>query len=232
MLRLLPDSPVVVLTRAPIGIMSSFERGRLWERWAYGERYTQLAGTARSPRLRDFASLVPLDDPAAPVALGRLIALNALLLAESLSGTGRDVIVVSYEQHVGDRQAVLSGLAHHLGITLPSDTSQSTPGAVGHGVLDSTFVTTRGKDGLVAELDPGTADLVRSTVAATMTGARAFLNEKVTANAAEWLAGDDRYEVRQPTDHRRNREPRCLRGPFRQRPTSRLRAGRCGGTNW
>ncbi|MGW2552237.1 hypothetical protein [Streptomyces sp. NPDC001635] len=69
-LHLLPDSPIVVLTRAPIGIASSFERGGLWERWAYGQRYAQVAASARSPRWREFAPLVPLDDPAALVALG------------------------------------------------------------------------------------------------------------------------------------------------------------------
>ncbi|MEU9403124.1 SUMF1/EgtB/PvdO family nonheme iron enzyme [Streptomyces sp. NPDC048242] len=201
-LRLLPHSPVVVLTRAPIGVASSFEHGRLWERWAYGQRYTQVAVTARSPRRRDFASLVPLDDPAAPVALGRLIALNALLLAEALADSGRDVTVVPYEQHVGDRHAVLAGLAEHLGITLPSGAPPSTPGAV-RGVLDPTFVTTGGKNELVAELAPGTADLVRTHVATTVARARAFLDEQVTATAAEWLADDDRYDVRGPTTPRR-----------------------------
>jgi len=38
---MLPKSPVVVLIRAPIGIASSFARGRLWDRWRYGDRYAQ-----------------------------------------------------------------------------------------------------------------------------------------------------------------------------------------------
>ncbi|MFF3675941.1 hypothetical protein ACFYYS_18455 [Streptomyces sp. NPDC002120] len=212
-LSLLPHSPAVVLTRAPIGIASSFERGRLWDRWAYGQRYTQVAATAGSPRWRDFAQLVPLDEPAAPVALGRLIALNALLLAKALVASGRDGTVVPYEQHVSDRQAVLAALADHVGVALPSDTAQAAPRP--RGVLDPTFATTGRKDELVAEIDPTTADLVSSHVAATVAGAREFLDERVTKTVAAWLAGDDRYEVRNPPARRRAlARPQTSAGPL------------------
>lgn len=199
-LRLLPHSPVVVLSRAPIGIASSFERGRLWQRWAYGQRYAQVAASARSPRWRAFAPLVPLDDPAAPAAMGRLIALNALLLAGALAASGRDTTVVPYERHVSDRPAVLARLARQLDITLPSDAPSALP--CQNGVTDPTFVTTGGKDGLVAGVDSATADLV-SSHAATVARARQFLEPHVTATATEWLAGDDLYEVRKTTAVRR-----------------------------
>ncbi|MFE6549629.1 hypothetical protein ACFVHS_14720 [Streptomyces sp. NPDC057746] len=218
-LQLLPDSPIVVLTRAPIGIASSFERGGLWERWAYGQRYAQVAASARSPRWREFAPLVPLDDPAAPVALGRLIALNALLLAGAVAGAGRDVTVVSYERHVSDRPAVLAGLARSLGVTLPSD-AQTVPSQ--RDAVDATFATNQSKDELIAEVDPTTADLVKSNVAATMARASRFLEPHVTATAAEWLAGDDLYEVRKPVAPRR--KPARSLSPARPLPAPMYRS--------
>ncbi|MFE9132429.1 hypothetical protein ACFYOF_44710 [Streptomyces sp. NPDC007148] len=218
-LQLLPDSRIVVLTRAPIGIASSFERGGLWERWAYGQRYAQVAASARSPRWREFAPLVPLDDPAAPVALGRLIALNALLLAGAVAGAGRDVTVVSYERHVSDRPAVLAGLARSLGVTLPSD-AQTVPGQ--RDAVDATFATNQSKDELIAEVDPTTADLVKSNVAATMARASRFLEPHVTATAAEWLAGDDLYEVRKPVAPRR--KPARSLSPARPLPAPMYRS--------
>ncbi|MEU6467481.1 SUMF1/EgtB/PvdO family nonheme iron enzyme [Streptomyces sp. NPDC046976] len=198
-LRLLPHSPVVVLTRAPVGIASSFERGRLWARWAYGQRYAQVAATAASARWRDFAALVPLDDPAPPVALARLIALNSLLLAQALSTSGRAVAVVSYEQHVSDRNTVLSELADHLGVTLPVSDAPQAGSPTHRAAVDSTFVTTGGKGGLVAEISCDTADMVSSHVAAALERAGTFLDAGVTARAAGWLAGDDQYEVCAPT---------------------------------
>lgn len=59
-LGLLPWSPAIVLTRAPVGIASSFTRGGLWERWRYGDRYAQVSASARAPRWRaSFAALLP-----------------------------------------------------------------------------------------------------------------------------------------------------------------------------
>ncbi|WP_330457411.1 formylglycine-generating enzyme family protein [Streptomyces sp. NBC_00820] len=200
-LELLPHSPVVVLTRAPLGIASSFERGRLWNRWTYGARYTQVAATARSPRWQNFAPLVPLDDPAPPIALGRLIALNALLLARGLVDSGREFTVVPYEQHVDDRPAVLNSLSRHLGIMLPSEGPSPETGS--RAVVDSTFATTSGKTELVAEVDSTTANLVTSHAATTLAAARHVLEDRVTNTAAGWLAGDDRYELRAPSPRRR-----------------------------
>ncbi|RPK75989.1 hypothetical protein EES45_24155 [Streptomyces sp. ADI97-07] len=58
-LEMLPESPAVVLTRARIGMASSFARGRLWERWCYGDRDAQVAATARAPGWRTvFAPLL------------------------------------------------------------------------------------------------------------------------------------------------------------------------------
>lgn len=230
-LELLPHSPVVVLTRAPLGIASSFERGRLWNRWTYGARYTQVAATARSPRWQNFAPLVPLDDPAPPIALGRLIALNALLLARGLVDSGREFTVVPYEQHVDDRPAVLNSLSRHLGIMLPSEGPSPETGS--RAVVDSTFATTSGKTELVAEVDSTTANLVTSHAATTLAAARHVLEDRVTNTAAGWLAGDDRYELRAPSPAAgRPRGHRRRRGLCRGRPTNWWRTGCRGGTSW
>ncbi|WP_328965708.1 hypothetical protein [Streptomyces virginiae] len=169
-LGLLPDSPVLILTRAPVGIASSFARGGLWDRWHYGERYQQLARAARSSQWQDFAPLLPIDDPEPPVALGRLIAVNALLLAHALTpglgGCRRDCLVVPYENHVSDRAATLASVTRHLGLTLPASSPVRTAGRPAS--ADATFATTGHKDGLVAELDPRTAELVSHHAAATV----------------------------------------------------------------
>ncbi|MFE3601335.1 hypothetical protein [Streptomyces sp. NPDC059142] len=199
-LRLLPRSPVLVLTRAPLGIASSFARGRLWARWKYADRYAQVAATARSPRWREqFAPLLPQDDPEEPVALGRLIAVNALLLARSLAASGRYFHVVPYEQHVTDRAAVLDGLARHLRTVLPhaAPAAPAAPAAA-----DATFATSGHKDGLVADLAPRTAELVTAHAASTVSLAGELLEARVTATAADWLAGGDLYEVREPAARR------------------------------
>ncbi|MEV7869158.1 hypothetical protein AB0P17_24395 [Streptomyces sp. NPDC088124] len=208
--ELLPHSPVLVLTRAPVGIASSFARRGLWERWRYGERYAQVAATAHSPCWRgEFEPLLPQDDPEDAVALGRLVAVNALLLARALvgRGNGREYTVVSYEQHVDDRPAALTALASHLGIELPPGPVRPT-GPSATAAADATFATTEGKDRLVAVLAPRTAELVRNQVSETMTRAGQLLDAQVTETAAEWLSGDDLYELHEPA-----RRPARLRTP-------------------
>ncbi|WP_433916914.1 SUMF1/EgtB/PvdO family nonheme iron enzyme [Streptomyces sp. NBC_01744] len=199
-LGLLPHSPTLVLTRAPVGIASSFARGRLWERWHYGERYAQVAATARRPRWRDtFAPLLPQDEPEEPVALGRLIAVNALLLARGLARGDRPCAVISYEQHVTDRAATLDRLVRHLDIQL-SYSDRARPAGAPDAMVstDATFATDVHKTELVAELDLRTAELLSHHTAATLALAEQVLDAPVTAVAAEWLAGDDLYEVREP----------------------------------
>ncbi|MFI6688007.1 SUMF1/EgtB/PvdO family nonheme iron enzyme [Streptomyces sp. NPDC050485] len=212
-LGLLPRSPALVLTRAPLGIASSFTRGRLWERWHYGERYRQVAATARAPRWRgEFAGLLDLDDPHWATALGRLITVNALLLARALSGQGageRPHLVISYERRVAERTRTQTELARFLGITLPEAEAVARTG-VDAAVADTTFATTTDKDALVAELDATTAQLVTEAVTATLHRARRALDPAVTATAAPWLASDDLYEVHQPTS-RPSRHPRPVR---------------------
>jgi len=191
-LGLLPDSPALVLTRAPVGVASSFARGRLWARWHYAERYAQLAQVARAGRWQDFAPLLPLDDPAEPAGLGRLIATNALLLARALSEGDRAWAAVPYEQHVSDRADAWDRLARDLGIHLPPGQPVS-PGT--SAAADVTFATTGHKDQLLAELDRDVADQVSHHAIATVERAGAFLDTSVCTTARGWLAGDHLYEV-------------------------------------
>lgn len=193
-LALLPCSPVLVLTRAPVGVASSFARGRLWKRWSYGERYDQVAVTARSARWRDeFELLLPQDDPEEPVALGRLMAVNSLLLARALQE--RAHTIVSYEQHVKDPMGTLGRIADLLDVNLRA---KGQPRPTSPTVADSTFATNRPKNELIAGLNRRTAELVSKHANDTLGRAAQTLDPQVTATAAQWLAGDDLYELHEP----------------------------------
>lgn len=201
-LSLLPSSPALVLTRAPVGIASSFARGRLWTRWAYAGRYAQVAATARTTRWRDgFEPLLPQDDPDEPIALGRLIAVNALLLAHTLAR--REHTVVSYEQHVNGPVETMTRIAARLDIALPADEHPRSSHRGNGKPVDATFATTGQKSSLVAELDRHTAELVSESVHSVLSHARQILPAQVSATAAEWLAGDDLYELCEPASRRR-----------------------------
>ena len=88
LLALLPGAPVLVLSRSPLGVASSFTRSRLFARWGYGARYQQMIAMTRygSGCARRFSALVPDDDPPDLVALARLHVLNTVLLADALAG--------------------------------------------------------------------------------------------------------------------------------------------------
>ncbi|AVH55633.1 hypothetical protein C4B68_07395 [Streptomyces dengpaensis] len=199
-LGLLPQSPAIVLTRAPVGIASSFARGRLWDRWRYKDRYAQVSASARAPRWRAaFAGLLPADDPDPSTALGRLIAVNAVLLARALHDPGnsaRPCLVIPYERHVADREGTLADLAGFVDVTAP--VAEEPRSGRERAAVDATFATSGHKDGLVAELQSGEAALVSEAVAATLDQAGQVLDAQVARTAGEWLAGDDLYELRAP----------------------------------
>jgi hypothetical protein len=48
LLSLLPGAPVLVLSRCPLGVASSFIRGDLFRRWAYRSRYRQMVAMTRT----------------------------------------------------------------------------------------------------------------------------------------------------------------------------------------
>ncbi|MYX77584.1 SUMF1/EgtB/PvdO family nonheme iron enzyme [Streptomyces sp. SID3915] len=211
-LGMLPKSSAVVLTRAPIGIASSFARGRLWDRWRYSDRYGQVAATASAPRWRtSFAPLLPQDDPDPSTALGRLIAVNALLLARALydeTESSRPRLVIPYEQHVADPARTQRDLTRFLDIEMPEPGEAPQIAADALAAADTTFATIGRKDTLVAELSPGTAELVSTAVDKTIAQARRLLAPEAVQIVTHWLAGDDQYEVHDSTA-RLGRRPRA-----------------------
>lgn len=214
-LGMLPESPAVVLTRAPIGIASSFARGRLWDRWRYGDRYAQVAATARAPRWRTaFAPLLPQDDPDPATALGRLIVVNSLLLARALFDgdqlSRRPLLVIPYEQHVSDPARTEAALTQFLGIGMPEAADESPSAADATSATDTTFATIGRKDTLVAELSSGVVGLVSAAVEKAIAQARQQLAPEVTETVTKWLAGDSQYEVHEPVpqpSHRVRAQP-------------------------
>ncbi|MFF4178404.1 SUMF1/EgtB/PvdO family nonheme iron enzyme [Streptomyces sp. NPDC001750] len=165
--------------------------------------YEQVAATARAPRWRAaFAPLLPQDDPDPATALGRLIAVNALLLAGALhdpTAGSRPCIVIPYERHVANHTSTQTELARFLGLSVPGPGQVSRPAARASAAVDTTFATTGRKDVLVAEITQKTAELVTMSVTMTLSRARQSLASETTATVAHWLTGDDLYEVHEPT---------------------------------
>jgi hypothetical protein len=193
LLALFPDAPVAVLTRSPLGVVSSFARGGLWRRWDYQARYQQMAATTRRAEHRRYAPLVPDSAPAWPVALVRLHVLNALLLADALAG--RDVPVVPYETALADQQAALQPILAFLpGLDAMPGRRAVGPPTGG----DDTFTTTAGRSEPVAFLDGADAELVRSATAHALKTARGMVAPSVAERAACWLGGDHRYLLSAP----------------------------------
>ncbi|MET8623783.1 SUMF1/EgtB/PvdO family nonheme iron enzyme [Kitasatospora sp. NPDC004669] len=226
--NLLPNSPLLVLSRAPLGIASSFARGNLFERWHYASRYAMLGDAARrSAHWAAWSALLPEDDPEPAVALARLIAFNTLLLAQAVrkdvGGIGRPCAHLAYERHVLAPESVRATLATYLDIPLPAQAQAGTATAGARGA-DTTFATGQHKSELVAEVDARTAALVPHHVAETLARAGNVVEHQVVEITRHWLSGDDLYEVRDPapsvprpragTAQREERRP----GPASYRP--------------
>src|SRR5690625_260104 len=197
LLELFPDAPVVVLSRAPIGVAGSFARGGLWWRWGSAETYHRGGELAREQPDRRWVPLLPDEDPSAPVGLTRLIVLNAALLAEALRD--RAHAHVSYESAVGYRQAAMAPVAHLLPdvdpVHVPDDRPKAAP------AVDSTFATTRGKDRLIAYLPPETADAVASETKRCLDLVRCIAAPKTADTVERWLSGNDAYALAPAVAH-------------------------------
>ncbi|RKS06595.1 hypothetical protein DFP74_2234 [Nocardiopsis sp. Huas11] len=201
-LRLFPESPVLVLSRSPLGVASSFNRGDLWRRWRYGDIYRRIAAMTHDPARNQWARLVPDDSPVAPVALTRLIALNTGLLAEALSE--REHAHISYESAVLDRDAAMSPVMR----LVPEARRTVSPGfEANQPVVDGTFATNRTKHELVVGLSPGDVELVNAETERNAVLLRDLLTPPVADRATRWLAGADRYRRADPPT-RGSRSPR------------------------
>jgi Sulfatase-modifying factor enzyme 1 len=196
-LDLLPGAPMVVLSRSPLGVASSFMRGNLFTRWGYRARYQQMIALTRrgDKYARRFAGLVPDDEPPDLVALARLQVLNTVLLADALHD--RNPAYVSYETAVLAPDKALAVLACAVPELTDTELPMPIQGASGAvprvSSVEDTFATTNSKTRLIAYLDPHSAELIRATTAASLTVAQAAVPSHVTATAASWLAGDHVY---------------------------------------
>jgi Sulfatase-modifying factor enzyme 1 len=83
LLALLPGAPVLVLSRSPLGVASSFTRGELFARWCYRSRYQQMITMTRrgDSIARRFPTLPGTPPAVAPryVRRGRLEVRNVLV---------------------------------------------------------------------------------------------------------------------------------------------------------
>jgi hypothetical protein len=193
LLSLLPGAPVLVLSRCPLGVASSFVRGDLFRRWGYRSRYQQMLAMTRSgpDRMRGLAALVPDDEPPDLVALVRLQVLNTALVAGALAG--RRPVHIAYETAVTRSAAALATLTSalpelgDLALTHGLDLARD-PGQRRHG-SDDTFATTNVKTALTAAVSPADAAVISAAKTASLAVASALLPRPVMATAESWLSG-------------------------------------------
>ena len=188
LLRLFSDAPVVVLSRSPLGVVGSFARTGLWERWGYDGLYRRITAMTQEKGRCHWAPLVPDDDPPPPVALARLIVMNAALLAEALGD--RHHHHLPYEAAVLGREAALVPLRRLLPEigSVAGDTRASAAPTV-----DSTFSTITPKNELVVHLAPSSADLVLAETTRCVAVVKDMVSKRNADRVDRWLAGADSY---------------------------------------
>lgn len=190
LLRLFPEAPIVVLSRSPVGVASSFKRSNLFARWGYTDRYEQMVTMTMAGPHRRFAPLVPAGDFDELTTLTRLIVLNTILLADALDE--REHRHIQYEAAVLDNTHVhtaLNGLVPHSRLPLPE------PGAVPRAAGDDLFATTNHKASLTANLTADEAVKVTERTAETLTAAKDCVPASALRRAAQWLTGAEQYHL-------------------------------------
>lgn len=208
LLRLFPGAPIVVLTRSPLGIASSFQRSGLFGRWHYSDRYRQMHQMAAAHQHAALAGLVPDDDPDELTALTRLIVLNTVLLADAIAGRAHTQI--SYEARILDPAATWASLTGLLPEPGPLDALTAAPAA---SAGDDVFATTNHKTSLAAGLGEHEAARIVVCTADTLAAATRRMPAAVLELAGRWLAGAERYQLHDPVTPTRRRPVQAPAAP-------------------
>ncbi len=198
---LFPDSPVVILSRSPLGIVSSFSAAGLWHRWSYRNRYHQLVAMTRNPRYRAWAPVVLDDDPDPLIGVTRMVILNALLLSQSLGE--REHHHVPYERQVREHARVIEDLCALIPENpRPLDRPRSRQ-AIAAEAADSLFTTRKPPASLIASLSPAQAQRVQKQSEKTLAIAADLCSAPVMSRARLWLGGAKEYDLADPTTTQR-----------------------------
>ena len=196
LLALFPDSPVMVLTRSPLGVASSFARGDLFRRWDYRARYRQMTAITSRAVFRQWAAVVPDDDPPDLAALARLQVLNTLLLARALQDRGSvgESAVIRYETAVLDPAAARAQLAR----LVPEAPGLGTLPGMAAAAAEDTFATTTHKTTLTACLTGADAGQVRTATAGALAAGQQAVPAGTWDLARQWVSGGHLYCLAPP----------------------------------
>lgn len=191
LLALFPDSPAAVLTRSPVGVASAFAHCDLFRRWGYRARYRQLSAVTRRAQFRQWADVVPDDDPPDLAALARLQILNTLILAAALHGRAREVTVIGYESAVAEPDTAARALA----AVVPA--SRGLPAMPGQQ--------------LTASLHPREVEEISEATARALAAGREAVPAQAFDLAREWASGAHLYSLTPPPARSAARRPSCPR---------------------
>lgn len=109
-LSLFQESKIIVLSRNPVGVASSFINGNLYNRWNYEDRYKQIQRLTTDHE--HYSNFLPDDTASEILKVTRLAVLNTILLFSELEG--REYTVVSYEDSVREKKAVLEHIKNFV----------------------------------------------------------------------------------------------------------------------
>jgi hypothetical protein len=152
-LKFFPDTPILIVKREPLGILSSFIDQDLFDKWDYEKRYEQLKNVSHSEKWESFQFICDdTDKEEKPpiVRLTRMLFLNSLLMAHLLGK--RPCKELTYESSIKDRSEVLQFLSTEVfpGKTF-SDTQNNVPEK--QPASQGIFSTRRTKNKLESYLD-------------------------------------------------------------------------------
>lgn len=185
LLALFPDAPVVVLTRDPIGIVSSFARADLFDRWGYAERYAQMSAMVARPGFAGYRFAARPNHPNKLCTLARLIVLNTLLVAEHVDG--RAFTHIGYEEAVTDQAGVVWPTLRRLFGVDPATLDAAVPSRPLVVPSDATFDTRQSKRELVAFLEVADVAVIADEVDTLLSQADGCFPAEVVARARRWL---------------------------------------------